>query len=355
MMESLTMITPAQGVATAMLISLIVYALLGGADYGAGVWDLLARGPRAEAQRELIARAIGPVWEANHVWLIVVIVLLFTAFPLAFTVVMTTLHVPLSLMLIGVVLRGSAFTFRSYDATDLAKRRWNRVFSIPSVITPILLGSVIGAIATGGPGRAYEAGGAIPRFSTWLRPFPLAVGLFALNLFAYLAAVYLTLETDDRRLQEDFRNRALASAVVLGAVAWAVYLLARVEAPLVYEGLDRSSWGAAVRYATGTMAVAAIAALALRRYATARIAAMLQAALILWGAGTALYPFLVPPHIDLTNGAAPPIVLKLLLAALAAGSVVLVPSLVYLFRVFKGHTFRAGRRDEEETVRPKPA
>ena len=147
-------VSPAEAVAVVMLLALVIYALFGGADYGAGVWDLLARGPRATAQRELIAHAIGPVWEANHVWLIIVIVLLFTGFPSAFSAIMTTLHVPLSLMLIGIVLRGSAFTFRSYDNSEVGKRRWNRVFSIPSVVTPMLLGAVIGAIATGQPGRS---------------------------------------------------------------------------------------------------------------------------------------------------------------------------------------------------------
>ncbi len=353
-MSVLTMMSPAQGIAVAMLLALIAYALLGGADYGAGVWDLLASGPRAEAQRELIARAIGPVWEANHVWLIIVIVLLFTGFPAAFSAVMTALHVPLSLMLIGVVLRGSAFTFRSYDATELAKKRWNRVFSIPSVVTPVLLGAVIGAIATGGPGRALEAGGAIPLFSTWLRPFPLMVGLFALNLFAYLAAVYLTLETSDPELREDFRFKALVSAISLGVVAWLVYLLAKTDAPLVFRGLHQEAWGGPLRYATGAFAVTAIAGLWLRWYHVARVAAMIQAALILWGSALAQYPLIVPPHIDLAGSAAPPIVLKLLLIALGCGSLVLIPSLIYLFRVFKGHTFALGRRDEFGAIKSQP-
>lgn len=350
-MDVFSNLTPADGVAAVMLVALIAYALLGGADYGAGVWDLLARGPRAEDQRELIAHAIGPVWEANHVWLIIVVVLLFTGFPTAFTAVMTTLHVPLSLMLIGIVLRGSAFTFRSYDATELARRRWNRVFSIPSVVTPVLLGAVIGAIATGEPGRAMAAGGAVPLFATWLRPFPMAVGLFALNIFAYLAAVYLTLETDDRGLREAFRFKALVAAVTLGVVAWIVHLMARTDAPLVYAGLDRGPWGASIRYATGAMALAAIAALGFRWYGLARLAAAGQVALILWGAGSALFPYLVPPHIEIAGAAAPAIVLKMLLVALGCGAVVLIPSLVYLFRVFKGHTFRARRRAGDD-VRP---
>jgi len=229
-------ITPEAAVALAMLVALTAYALLGGADFGAGFWDLTARGPRAAAHRELIAHAIGPVWEANHVWLIIVVVLLFTGFPGAFSAIMTVLHVPLTLMLIGIVLRGSAFTFRSYDTTELGKHRWNRAFSIPSVTTPILLGAIIGAIASGRVGSHPR--GALPLFSSWVAPFPLVVGLFTLALFAYLAAVYLTLEATDDGLREDFRRRALGAALVVTALAYAVYLLARRDAPLVFRGLD---------------------------------------------------------------------------------------------------------------------
>ncbi len=336
---SLSQLTTADWVAIVMLLALIVHALFGGADYGAGLWDLLARGPRAQDQRDLIAKAIGPVWEANHVWLIVVIVLLFSGFPNAFAEVMTTLHVPLSLMLVGIVLRGSAFTFRSYDNSHLGKRAWNRVFSIPSILTPILLGTVIGAIATGDPGRAAEAGGPIPMFSTWLQPFPLTVGLFALNLFAFIAAVYLTLEAPEGPLREDFRFRALCAAVMLGVVAWVVFRLARDDAPAVYEGLKRSDWGPSVRYATGACAIATLLALWFRVYQVARLAAMLQVALILLGCAMAQHPYLVPPNLTVANTASPPIVQKLLLIVLGCGSVILLPSLVYLFRIFKGHTF----------------
>src|SRR5512145_994232 len=136
--------------AGAMMVSLTFYALLGGADFGGGVWDMFASGSRKRAQRELIAEAIGPVWEANHVWLILVVVLLFTAFPPAFAAMATALHIPLTLMLIGVVLRGSAFTFRSYDRrTDDVQRRWGRVFSMTSLITPILLGVTVGSVSSG--------------------------------------------------------------------------------------------------------------------------------------------------------------------------------------------------------------
>src|SRR2546423_971239 len=167
-----------------MLVSLTFYALLAGADYGGGVWDLFARGPRADEQRALIAHAIGPIWEANHVWLILVVVILFTAFPAAFATITTALHIPLTLLLIGIVLRGSAFTFRTYDSQrDSVQRRWSRTFSIASIITPVLLGVIVGALSSGT--IHLEDGTFTSSFlSSWLTPFPFAVGLFALSLFA---------------------------------------------------------------------------------------------------------------------------------------------------------------------------
>jgi cytochrome d ubiquinol oxidase subunit II len=192
-------------IAGVIIASLIIYALLGGADYGGGVWDLFAFGKRAPEQRKLIAEAIGPVWEANHVWLILVIVVLFTAFPPAFAAISTALHIPLALLLIGIVLRGTTFTFRHYDAQrDDVQRRWSLAFSIASIITPMLLGVTLGAIASG---TIRVVNGVVVSgfFSSWLAPFPFAVGFFALSLFAFLAAVYLTLETPDSVLQEGFR------------------------------------------------------------------------------------------------------------------------------------------------------
>src|ERR1044071_6008281 len=172
--------------AGAMVVSLMFYALLGGADYGGGVWDLLARGRRARAQREVIAEAIGPVWEANHVWLILVLVILFTGFPPAFAAIATALHVPLTLLLVGIVLRGSAFTFRTYDSQrDDVQRRWSRVFSAASIITPVLLGVTVGAIASGT--IKVENGVVTSGFwRSWLAPFPFAAGLFAPPLLPFL-------------------------------------------------------------------------------------------------------------------------------------------------------------------------
>ena len=317
--------------ALVMLAALTLYALFGGADYGGGVWDLLARGPRAKAQRDLIARAIGPVWEANHVWLILVVVILFTAFPGAFFVVMTRLHLPISLMLIGIVLRGSAFTFRNYDTSPGADRRWNHRFSIPSVVTPILLGSIIGAIATG---RLDSPGGE----SLWFSRFPIAVGLLTLSLFAYLAAVYLTLETDDPELADDFRMRAIASSIAAGLLAVLIHFLAHSEAPLIARGLHQSSWGFPIRVTTATLAFIVLAALYFRRYSIARAGAMLQVILVLAGCGLAMDPYLIPPDRTIVGSAAPPVTLRLMLGALVAGSFILFPSIFFLFRIFKSRS-----------------
>ena len=322
-------------IAGVMVASLILYALLGGADYGGGVWDLFAVGPRAPEQRGLIAKAISPVWEANHVWLILVIVILFTAFPPAFAVIATALHIPITLLLIGIVLRGTAFTFRTYDSQrDDVQRRWSLVFSIASIITPVLLGTTLGAIASGTirVENGYVTSGF---FSSWLAPFPLAVGFFALALFAFLAAVYLTVEAEGRALQEDFRKRALLSGVVVGLLALTVFVLAGTGAPTVRAGISRTSWALGLHIFTAICALGAFYTLLTRRYKAARIFTAAQVTLILLGWAFAQFPHLVEPDLTITSAAAPQITLELLLAALAAGAVLLFPSYYYLIRVFK--------------------
>lgn len=323
--------------AGALFVSLTFYVLLGGADYGGGVWDLLAWGPRARQQRELIAAAIGPIWEANHVWLILAVVLLFTGFPPAFAAIATALHIPLTLILIGIVLRGSAFTFRSYDRrADNVQRRWGRIFASASLLTPILLGVVVGALASG---EINIKDGVVTTgfWRAWLAPFPFAVGLFALALFAFLAAVYLTLETADAELQEDFRRRALAAAVTVGLLALLVFLLSGAGAPALRHKLAASWWTWPLQIATGGAALGAMAGLWLRRYRLARYCAAAQVSLILWGWGAAQFPYLVAPDLTLYNAAAPQITLRLLWWALVAGALLLFPSFYYLFRVFKGN------------------
>lgn len=337
-------------IAGIMVVSLIFYALLGGADYGGGVWDLFALGKRAKEQRELIADAIGPVWEANHVWLILVVVILFTAFPPAFSAISIALHIPLTLLLIGIVLRGTAFTFRTYDVKrDDVQRRWSLIFSVASIITPILLGITVGAISSG---KIRVENGIVTTgyFNSWLAVFPFAVGLFALSLFAFLAAIYLTLETDDKNLQEDFRQRALVSGILVGVFALTVFLLAETGAPTVRAGISRSSGALALHVLTGFFALGAFYTLWTRKYKLARLCAAIQVALILMGWALAQYPYLVEPDITITSAAAPRITLQLLLGALIAGAILLFPSYYYLFRVFKSETaFTALSENRGET------
>lgn len=322
-------------VALVTLVSLILYALLGGADFGGGVWDLLATGPRAGRQREKISDAIAPIWEANHVWLILVIVLLFTAWPKAFAVMMTALHIPLTIMLVGIVLRGTAFVFRKYDSKrDKVQRRWSQLFGISSVFTPVIQGMTLGALTTG---KIRLENGVITTgfFAGWLTPFAVGCGLFALGLFAFLAATYLTLDAaDDPELQRDFRKRALISWGALLPLALAVFLTSREGAHEMYAGLT-NWWAAPLLAWTSISAMAALVALWLGYFKLARVAAIAQVTSILTGWCVAQYPHLVYPDMTITNAAAPEITLRLLLIALGLGAVVLLPSLYYLFYVFK--------------------
>jgi cytochrome bd ubiquinol oxidase subunit II len=340
----------AEVLAAALALSLNAYVLLGGADFGGGVWDLLAGGPRRERQREVISHAIGPIWEANHVWLILAIVLTFSCFPPVFARVGTVLHIPLSLMLVGIVLRGSAFTFRTYDDQhDAVQRRWGRIFAGASLVTPVLLGVCIGTVASGAAGPLAASGSFSDRFvAPWLTPFSLAVGLLTLALFAHLAAVFLTLESDDTAITEDFRLRALWSGGALFVAAFGALLVARSSAPLIGTGLLASRWAMPFHLATGLSAIAVLAALWRRRYHVARMAVGLQVSLIVWGWAVSQHPYLVPPDLTIQGAAAPAATLRLLLIALGFGIVVLLPSLIYLFRVFKAAPSHSVRRPKGE-------
>ncbi len=321
-------------VAIFILLSLILYALLGGADFGGGMWDLLATGPRAKLQRDAVAHAIGPIWEANHVWLILVIVLLFTAFPRGFAAMMTS-NIPLTAMLIGIVLRGAAFTFRKYGSEPVAvQARWGAIFGAASFFTPFCQGITLGALATGTI-RVQNGQVITDFFAGWLTPFALGCGVFALGLFAFLAATYLTVETNGQpEVQDDFRLRALWSEVALAPIALVVFLTSKTGAPAMYDGLTR--WWAPLLLAwTSAFAAAALAALWLRRFSVARICAIGQVAVILLGWSLAQYPNLVTPDVTVVNSAAPEVTLRLLVLALGIGAIALFPSLVFLFYVFK--------------------
>ena len=323
-------------VAGFMFAALIFYAVTGDADYGGGIWDLVATGPRADAQRSTIERAIGPIWEADHVWLILIVVILFTGFPPAFAAMMTALNIPFTLMLIGIVLRGSAFIFRKYDVkSERVKRRWGMLFGAASFFTPFIQGVALGALSTG---QIHVVDGHVVSgfFAGWLTPFALSCGVFALALFAFLSATYLTADpSTEPDVQNDFRLRALWSGAALAPIAFVVFITSRQGSPEMHHGLTQW-WAPFLVGTTLVFALAALTSLWLRRFALARIAAIAEVTLILGGWSVAQYPKLITPDVTIFNAAAPEITLRLLTYALVAGAIVLFPSLFFLFRVFKG-------------------
>jgi cytochrome d ubiquinol oxidase subunit II len=324
-------------IAGIMLAALNAYVLTGGADYGGGVWDLLASGPSRDDQRSLIEQSIAPIWEANHVWLIVVVVLLFSAFPAAFGMLGVVLHIPLSVMLIGIVLRGSAFVFRSYGGPDRG-RRWGIVFAVTSLVTPVILGMIIGAVVSDRVGEASarigDASFADVFVRSWLSSFTTLVGLFALALFAFLAATYLTVAADTDVLRAVFRRRAIGAAIVVFVLAGLALAVSFQTAPRVARGVAGASWSMPLHAVTGLAALVAIAALWRRRYRVARVAAGAQVSLVLWGWAFAQVPFIVPPTLTIRGAASPRETLILLLVGLCAGFIILIPSLRYLYRTF---------------------
>ena len=320
-----------------MLVAVVLYCLLAGADFGAGFWDLLCSGPRVKQQRDTIAHAIQPIWETNHVWLILVVVLMFEGFPEAFTAITVGLAVPVFLILLGIVLRGSSYVFRAYFAGRVyTQLYWGKVFSISSCFTPLFLGIVIGAISS----DTVVVTDGIPQqgwLGTWFHPFPVLVGILALSLFAYLSACYLTLESDDPQLQEDFRRRALFSGFVSLLTAFATYAAAGNFAMEVRDGLSRATHVWIIEVVAAGASLVAFQGLWARHYRRARIAAALQVGLIVVGWGVAQFPYLVRPNLTIEGASAPTNLLVDVEIACALGAVILFPSLYLLFRIFKAH------------------
>ena len=327
----------------ALVGALTCYLLSGGADFGAGIWSVFAFGRNGRKQRDLIDRAIGPIWEANHVWLIVAVTILFTAFPAAFAVIATGLHIPLSLMLIGIVIRGTAFAVRTHDitsrtdGTSSTPEIWRFLFAGSSLVTPALLGVCLGAIASGRLTGAFGSSGSfMDRFITpWLSTFPLSVGLLTTALVAYLAAVYLLVECQEPELRELFKRRALAAGCMVFLLAAYALHEARNGAPEIYQGLRHTALGLAAILLTTALQAAALFTLWNDHDRAARRFAVGGAVLMLWGWAMSQFPYLVEPNVTIYD-AAPPPTLRLLILSLAGGSVVLFPLLFYLYRLFKG-------------------
>jgi cytochrome d ubiquinol oxidase subunit II len=326
--------TLAEVVLGAMFVGLIAYGLFGGADFGAGIWDLLAGGTRRGArQRTLIEHSIGPVWEANHVWLIFVLVVLWTAFSGAFAAVVTTLYIPLTLAAFGMIARGAAFAFRKSITTLALQRFLGAGFALSSLVTPYFLGAVVGGVASGRVPPGIAAGDVI---TSWVNPTSVLGGVMAVLVCAYLAAVFLCADAQREGAEDlaaQFRIRALGTAAVTGLAGLAGLFVLRSDAPLLWAGLTGRALP--VIGLSVVAGVAAVVFLALRRYVPARLASSLAVTTILVGWAVAQYPYILVPDVTIDEAATGRATLQAMLVALAAGAVFLVPSLVYLYVLFQ--------------------
>lgn len=306
-------------VALLALLIVILYAVFAGADFGGGVWDLFASGPRKVEQRAAVGAAMSPVWETNHVWLIYLLVLLFTCFPPVFAKLGERLFVPMSLILLGIVLRGAAFAFRGPPDRDIAPHRVSGVFfGAASILTPFLLGACAAAIATG----TFD----------WTRPMALAVGLFAVALCAQLAAVYLCVETTGA-LREDFRRRAYVATLAVAAAGLIALLVGRASEPALLSHL-LSPLPLAIVATAMILGIVVLLLLFAGRARAARVAVALEVTAVLCGWYAAQAPY-VAEQIGVASPAAPEVTLVTFLWISLAGAIVLVPSMMLLFAVFK--------------------
>jgi len=312
------------------------YALFGGADFGGGFWDLIAGGAeRGERPRALIQRSLTPVWEANHVWLIFILVVLWTAFPPAFSAVMTTLYVPIALAALGIVLRGSGFAFRKSIVGLSGRRAAGATFAISSLLTPFFMGTVVGAIAAGNvPGDGNGA-----PFSSWLQPLPLLTGAMFVASGAYLAAVFLigdARRAGDEGLQRYFARRALAAAAVAGVAAAFGLVELHAEARYIFDRL--TDQGLPLVILSGLCGIGVLAILLASARRPERPPSRLLRPLaggavvaVIWGWGVAQFPYLIPTSLKITQSAAPPDTLGTVIVVFLVAAILVLPALGLLY------------------------
>jgi cytochrome d ubiquinol oxidase subunit II len=317
-------------VAVVLLLALAAYAVFGGADFGAGFWDLTAGGPERGARpRALIEHSIGPVWEANHVWLIFVFVVTWTAFPEAYASIMLTLFVPLTLAAFGIVMRGASFAFRK-SVVELRERRlFGGLFALSSVLVPYCMGAVAGGIASG---RVPAGGKAGDPVDSWINPTSVVTGVLAVVAVAYLAAVYLVWEArrdGDADLAEYFRRRAVVSAVTVAVVAAVGMVVLHEDASYVFDGMTgRALPVVVVGVGCGLGALVLLAREASRG---ARVLAVLAVAGIVLAWGVAQWPYLLPTSLTVSAAAAPTGTLQALVVTVVLAVLVVVPGFVLLY------------------------
>jgi cytochrome d ubiquinol oxidase subunit II len=305
------------------------YAIFGGADFGGGFWDLIAGGPeKGERPRNTIQNSLTPVWEANHVWLIFILVVVWTAFPTVFSAIFTTLYVPLVLAVLGIVLRGSGFAFRKSVEGLSERRAAGATFAISSLVTPFFMGTAVGAIAIGN----VPAGGNGDAFSSWLAPAPLCIGAMFVATSAYLAAVFLVGDTrrvGDKEMELYFEKRALASGVVAGLFAVLGLIALHSEAHYVYNRLVHEGLPLiilSVVCGAGLLGVLLLGGrLLLRPLAAGAVIA------VVWGWFVAQFPYLLPTSLTISEAAAPDATLGAIFVVFGIACIVVIPALMILF------------------------
>jgi len=327
------------------LVGLAAYVVLGGADFGAGLWYMLSPGERRRPLRDHTYHAMGPVWEANHVWLIFVLVVVWTAYPRAFGAIFSTLYVPLFAAAIGIILRGACYALRTVTSTPREERLLGALFGASSVLTPFALGAAVGGIASGRVPLGNAAGDAV---DSWLNPTSITVAVLAVATSAYLAAVWLTGDAaraghDD--LVEAFRRRALAAGAIAGALALGGLFVLHEDAERIYDGLT-SGAGLAALVASAGAGAATLLFVARRRLEPARWSAAVAVGTIVAGWALAQQPQILP-GLTVEQAAAGDSTMVALLVSIAIGSVILIPSLVLLFGLVLG-----GRFDELAEQQP---
>jgi len=318
-------------IAAAILwIGATLYALFGGADFGAGFWDLVAGFDerKGERPRGRIQRSLVPVWEANHVWLIFILVVLWTAFPEAFGAIMSTLYVPLALAALGIVLRGAGFAFRKSVQRLEYRRAMGAVFAISSLLTPFFMGTVVGAIAAG----HVPAEGNGAAFSSWLQPLPLLTGALFVASGAYLAAIFLVADSaraGDAEMESYFARRALWAAGVAGALALAGVFALHSEARYVFDRLTAEGLPLVIVSGLCGLAVLVLLLRGARRGLRPLAAGAVVA--VIWGWGVAQFPYLLPTSLRIDQAAAPGPTLDAVLIVFVIAAIVVLPALGLLY------------------------
>jgi cytochrome bd ubiquinol oxidase subunit II len=336
-------------VAVVLLLAVVAYAIFGGADFGAGFWDLIAGGPeRGQHPRDTIEHSIGPVWEANHVWLIFIFVVLWTSFPEAYASITLTLFVPLTIAALGIVLRGASFAFRKAVVGLRYRRLFGAAFAASSVLVPYCMGAIAGGI---GSGRVPAGGQAGDPVQSWINPTSVVAGVLAVATVAYLAAVYLVWDARrlaDHDMAEYFRRRAIVAASIVGIIGFTGIFVLRADARYLFDGL--ASRGLPLIILSVVCGVGALVLLVRKAARGARVLAILAVASIIIGWGVAQWPYLLPESLTFSAAAAPSGTLAAVLVVVVLAAIIVVPGFALLFVLHEKDLLPEEGVDEEPGV-----